>query len=136
MSAGLIARSVALRSSGVGVGRVVDVLADGARLELDAGGAQEALLAVALERRLDLAGMARDHVREAHGVLHRHAGALREVLQHRVRGIAQERDAAVDPALDRVAVAEHPELPVLAVADDLLGPRVDVLEALEHFLVG
>ena len=60
-------------------------------------------------------------MRQADRVLDRHAGALREVLQHRMGGVAEEDGAAVEPALDRLAVAQHPEPPVAAVADDLAG---------------
>ncbi|HWV90525.1 MAG TPA: hypothetical protein VNZ59_10605, partial [Burkholderiales bacterium] len=34
---------------------------------------------------------------EAHRVLHRHRRPLRHVLQHEVRGVAQQRDASLDP---------------------------------------
>jgi len=43
-----------------------------------------------------------------------------------MRGIAEQRDAAVGPVEDRVAVAEYPQFPVIAVLDNLLRTRVDV----------
>ena len=53
-----------------------------------------------------------------------------------MRGIAQQRHAAVDPSVDRIAVAQHPHAPVLAVADDALGALADMGEAPAHLLVG
>jgi len=74
-------------------------------------------------------------MRQAHRVLHRLAGALREILQHRMCSVAEQRDAAVHPAFDRIAVAQHPQPPVLAVLDDLLRARMHMAEALHDFLV-
>ena len=110
---------------------MIDVLADRARHHLHPRGAGKALRPVGLQRRGKII-MLRQHVRQAHRVLHRLAGALREILQHRVRGIAEQHDAAVDPALGGIAVAQHPEPPVGAVADDVLRPRVHVAKALHH----
>src|SRR5262249_31801310 len=58
---------------------MIDVLADRARHELDPRGAWKALRAIALQRRR-LVVMRTEHVREAHRILHRLAGALREIL--------------------------------------------------------
>src|SRR5690606_41839691 len=58
-----------------------------------------------------------ERVGQADGVLHGHAGALREILVGRMRGIAQQRDIAVDPACDWIAVAEHPAPPVFRYLD-------------------
>ena len=115
---------------------MVDVLADGAGLQLDARGALEALRQVVLQRGGVIVRIVRQHVRQAHRVLQRHAGALREILQGRVRGVAEQHDAAVDPLLQRIAVAQHPELPVLAVADDVLGALMDMDKAAHHLVVG
>jgi hypothetical protein len=60
---------------------------------------------------------------------------LSEVLHHRVCSVAQQRDPAVDPALDRITVAQDPELPILAVTDDVLRARVDVPESAAHLLL-
>ena len=104
---------------------------------LHARGARKTLPRGSSQARLAwIIGMGAQHVRQAHRVFHRHAGALREILQHRVRGIAQQRDTAVDPALDRIAVAQYPELPVLAMANDILRTLVDMRETLHHFVVG
>ncbi len=97
------------------------MLAHGARHQLQASRAQQAPGAISLEACFDAAGMIGQRLRQAHRVLHRHAGALRHILQHRVRGIAEQRHAAVGPALDRLAVAQHPHFPVDAVTDDRLG---------------
>src|ERR1700730_7272619 len=70
------------------------------RHDLHASGAQIALLLVSLERAGDVVGRFRDLVGEAHSVLARHAGALGEVLQHGVRGVAEQCDAPLGPVLD------------------------------------
>ncbi len=114
---------------------MIDVLADGAGQQLHPRGARKALRAVALQRH-GIIIILPEHVRQAHRVLHRLAGALREILQHRMGGIAEQHDAAVDPALDGIAVAQHPEPPVLAVTDDLPRPFVHVLKALHDLFVG
>ena len=49
-----------------------------------------------------------DQVAEAQPVLDRHAGALRQRLQRRMGGIADEDDAALRPVPHRVAVADLP----------------------------
>src|ERR1039458_27067 len=77
---------------------MIDVLADGAGLQLHARGARETLRTITLERSGGVVRKGAQHVRQAHRVLQRHAGALREILHHRVRGIAKQGDAAIDPA--------------------------------------
>jgi hypothetical protein len=57
--------------------------------------------------------MLQQRVRKTHRILHRLTGALRAILQHRIGGIAKQRDTAVDRALSRSAVAQHPNLKVL-----------------------
>ena len=49
-------------------------------------------------------------------ILDRHAGALRQVLQHRVRGVAQQRQPVLGPGLDRVAVGGGLLLPAKATS--------------------
>jgi len=56
---------------------------------------------------------------EAHRILHRHRGALRHVLQHEVRGVAEEGDAPAAPVVDRLAVQEHPAAELLRRAHQL-----------------
>jgi hypothetical protein len=53
-----------------------------------------------------------------------------------MRGVAEQHHAAVDPALDRIAVAGHPRLPVLAVMNDRLRARMDVAKTFQHLVVG
>ena len=77
-----------------------------------------------------------DVVAEADRVLQRQAGALGEVLQHGMGGVAEQGDPALDPADDGIAVAEHPEPPALAVLDDLPGAPPDVREAATHLRHG
>ena len=115
---------------------MINVIAERARLKLYAGRAQQALQAVILKRRFNAVGICGDHMRQAHRVFHRHAGALRKILHHRMGGVAEEGNPAVDPILDRIPIAEHPQLPVRAVPDDLLRALVHVLEALEHLRLG
>ena len=114
---------------------MIDVLADGAGQHLHPRGARKTLRAIVLQRD-GVVLILRQHVRQAHRVFHRLAGALREILQHRMRGIAEQRDTAVDPALDGIAVAQHPEPPVLAVTNDLPRTFMDVPKTLHHLFVG
>ena len=83
-----------------------------------------------------IVGIGAQHVRQAHRVLQRLTRPLRKILHHRVRGIAKQGDAAIDPARKRIAVAQNPELPVLAVANDVLRTRMHVSKTLHHLLVG
>ena len=115
---------------------VIDVLADGAGQQLHARGARKALQTITIERACVIVGVCPQHVRQAHRVLQRHAGALREILQHRMRSIAKKSDTAVDPTLHRIAVAQYPEPPVPAVADNIFRAIVEVLEARHHLFIG
>src|SRR4029077_20482769 len=115
---------------------MINVIAERARLKLHAGRAQQALQAVALEGRFDAVGICGGHMRKTHRVFHRHAGALRKILHHRVGCVAEEGNPAVDPILDRIPIAEHPQPPGRAVADVLLRALVHVLEPLEHIRLG
>ena len=42
---------------------------------------------------------------------------MREILQHRMRGIAEQRDAAAAPFVDRRPVAHHPHAPAFDLAE-------------------
>src|SRR4029077_616933 len=106
--------------AGVFAGGMIDVLADRAREQLHASGARKTLLAIVFQRGRVIAGMAAQHMRQADRVFHRLAGALREILQHRVGGLTEQHDASIAPSLRRIAVAQYPQLPVLAVTDDAL----------------
>ena len=119
----------------MGAGGVIDVLAQRARLELDTCGAQQPAVSIGPQRPLDIGRILRHHVRQTDCVLHRHAGALRHVLEHGMGGIAEQCHAAVYPARRRLAVAEHPESPVTAVVDDLSRPLVHVREARHDLLL-
>src|SRR5271170_7069590 len=110
-------------------GGVVDELAYRPRPELYPRRMRNAQRLVRLQRVLDIAGLIGDELRQGDAVLHRHAGALREILQHRGGGIAQQSNPSIDPAVGRLTVTQDPELPIRTVFDDALGPRVDVLEA-------
>ena len=116
-------------------GGVIDVLADGAGQKLHARGARKALRAIMLER-CGVIVVCPEHMRQADRVFQRHAGALCEILQHGMRRIAEQRDPAVDPMLARIAVAQHPEPPVPAVANDVLRPLMNMRKTLHDFVVG
>src|SRR5690348_9411150 len=83
--------------AGVVAGGVIDVLADGAGQKLHAGGARKALGAIGCKRSRVIL-MRGQHMRQADGVLHRLAGALREILQHRMGSVAEKSNTSVDPA--------------------------------------
>src|SRR5262245_7040314 len=97
--------------------RVIE-LAVNAHHDLHAPGAQIARRLIGLERRSELALQLLDLVGEADCVLDRHTGALRQILQHRVGGVAEQRDAAAAPFLDRWTVAQNPHAPALDLAQE------------------
>ena len=72
---------------------------------------------------------------QAHRVLHRHRRALRHVLQHEVRGVAEQRDASLDPVVHRLAVEQHPA-PVLLRRAHQLGRLLAVVREQRQHLVG
>src|SRR5688572_17898245 len=72
----------------------VDVVAEEARGEHYARGAVHALRLVGEERALVVVARRGDLLGEHHRVLDRHVRALREVLERRMRGVAQQRRAA------------------------------------------
>src|SRR5689334_643595 len=115
-----------VRTSGM-----VDVLTDLARLQLQACGAQDALPVVIDEGALDVAIGRLSTFGEAHRVLEGHAGALREVLQHRMRRVTEQHDAALRPSLHRIAIAQHPHLPVGTVSNDVLHVLVRMAKTVE-----
>src|SRR5206468_9903801 len=97
--------------------RVIELTID-PRHDLHAPGAQIARRLVGLERGGKVALQLLDLVGEADRVLDRHAGTLRQILQHRMRRIAKERDAAAAPVLDRWPVAQDPHAPALDLAEE------------------
>ena len=80
-----------LRSSAAGP-RAVEVAVD-ARHDLHPRRAQIALLHVGAERRRQVVGVLGDLVGETDRVLGGHAGTLRQILQHGMGGVAEQRDA-------------------------------------------
>jgi len=71
---------------------------------------------------------------QAHRVFERHGGALREVLEHEVRGVAQQRDRPLRPVLHRLAEAQHPAPEHLRHAQDAHRLLAVVREERQHFL--
>jgi hypothetical protein len=90
--------------------RVIKLAID-PRHDLHPGGAQIAFLLVGLKRGHWIVRHGRDLLRQHHCIFGRHAGALREILQHRMRSIAEQGDAALRPILHRLAVAQDPHAP-------------------------
>ena len=86
---------------------------------------QECILPVALGE-FDLA-------RQTDGILDRHIRALREVLQHGMGGVAQQRDIALAPVPDWRAVAQDPHAPALDLAEECAHRRTGLGEALVQF---
>src|SRR3546814_4095143 len=89
---------------------------------------------IGIERALDIAGMVGHHFGERDTVFHGHAGALCEILQHRMRSIAKQGDSAINPAFNGFAVAQNPELPVRPMFDDALRRWMNMLEPLPDLL--
>ena len=116
-------------------GRVIDVVAHQTRLNLNPRRPRRPLAAIGFEGRLDVAGGVRHLMAQTHRVFHRHAGALRHVLQRGVGRIAEQHHAAVAPIQDRIAIAQHPFLPIRAMRDDFLRARMHMLEAQHHLLM-
>ena len=55
---------------------------------------------------------------ERHRVFERHAGALRQVLQRRMRGVAEQRGEAERPLADRLAVGGGEDIALLVYTSD------------------
>src|SRR5215472_4398915 len=77
-------------------------------LELEARGSYVAFKLVLREGSLKIAVRKVDQRGEANAVLDRHAGALGHRLQRRMRGVANERNAALVPMPDRVTIRKRP----------------------------
>ena len=73
-------------------------------------------------------GGAIEPVSEHPGVLERHSRPLRQERQHRVAGVAEERQAPGDPRAERRVVEEPPEPAVLDRAHELGGGAVPACE--------
>ena len=78
--------------------------------------------------------MAHQMARERHAVLDRDAGARRERRHHRMRSVAQERDAATSPTRQRIAVADAPFEALLGLAQHFEQRRVPAAVAGEQLL--
>jgi hypothetical protein len=48
-----------------------------------------------------------------------------------MRRIPEDSHAPVSPRTDRVSITQHPKLPVLTMANDILGARMNVTESAE-----
>ena len=96
-----------------GIGRVIQ-LAIQTCGDLHPRRAQIALLLIGQEGGIDgtgiIAGIG-EVPRQHHCILGCHIRALGQVLQHRMRRIAQQGDIAAGPVADRLAIAQHPHLP-------------------------
>ena len=79
-----------------------------ARLQLDPRRAQYPGSLEAAERARKVAAGRVDQLRQAEPVLDRHAGPLRQRLQRRMRGVAEQHDAPLRPVPHRIAVADLP----------------------------
>jgi len=102
--------------------------------DLHAGGAHQPRLLVVLERLLEVAAGGVGAGAEADRVLHRHRRALRHVLQHEVRGVAEQRDAPLHPVVHWLAVEQHPA-PVLLRRAHQLGRLLAVVREQRQHLV-
>jgi aminocarboxymuconate-semialdehyde decarboxylase len=71
---------------------------------------------------------------QAHRILHRHGRALREVLQHEVRRIAEQRHRSVAPVIHRIAEAQHPAPEFLGHAHQVHRLFAVMREERQHFL--
>ncbi len=87
---------------------VIEAVPEIAGFVLHPRGAEIARTLIGAERRGEIAVVDVDKLGERDGILDRHAGALRQRLQGRMRGVAQQRDAALAPMPDRVAVGDRP----------------------------
>src|SRR5262249_38023892 len=92
--------------------RMVEVAVD-ARHDLHPRGAEVTLLHIGPECRRQIVRILAGFVGEPDRVLRGHAGALRQVLQHGVGGVAQKRHPPFAPFLHWLAVAQHPHAPSL-----------------------
>ena len=72
---------------------------------------------------------------ERHRILQRHAGALREVLHHRMRRIAQQRGGAFAPVRRPVRGRRCSSGARRGPVQQLARPRMHALEVRQHFLL-
>src|SRR2546423_1684019 len=86
------------------VGHVEDHPDEVVRRDLDARGAHDAPLLIVPEDFLELAVERVGAGAKAHGIFHRHCGALRHVLEHEVRRVAEQGDAPSRPVFRRLAM--------------------------------
>src|SRR4029078_10803502 len=114
--------------------RVIDLAID-ARHDLRTSRPQIALLLVGFEGRRRIVRRDRDFFGENDCILGRHAGTLREILQHRVRGIGEQRDATLRPILHRLTVAEDPHAPGFDTLEHAQHLRHLHLEVLPHHIL-
>ena len=63
-----------------------------------------------------------------------HAGALRQILQHRVGRIPEQGDGTPAPFLDWFAIAEHPHAPGLDAPEKFQDVGVFARESFEQLL--
>jgi hypothetical protein len=85
-------------------------------------GTQVTVLRVSLESRRQIVRGRGHFLRQHHRVFGRHAGALRELLEHRMGRIAEHGDATARPILHRLVVAQDP-----------YAPSIDALEHAQNF---
>ena len=64
----------------------------------------------------------------------RHAGALRQIRQHRMRGIAQQRDTSFGPLRQRRAVKHGPLVQLVRFVHKLIDVRMPFFLGLQNFL--
>src|SRR5207249_1016196 len=64
----------------------------------------------------------------------RHACALREILQHRMRRITYERDSAIAPVRHWIPIAQYPAAPVARFFEHAPGKRRQMLEMCQQLV--
>src|SRR5436190_4581716 len=105
-----------------------------ARHEDDARRSGDARALVEREGGIDVVAARGERAAEGHRILERHARALREVLEERMGGVAEQRRAAVRPGRDRLAVGGRPAPPALRQVEQAARARADAVEVREHLL--
>ncbi len=114
---------------------MIDIVAHLPRMQHDARRPQRTVCLISLESGGNVVGRCRTFHRQDDRILHRHACALRQILHRGMRRVPQQGDIRIDPVRYRIAVAQHPFLPVLADADDLLSLGMDMFETLHHLFM-
>jgi len=110
----------------------VHQLDGGARAGLDPRGAGQTAMLVFEQRAGDVVLPPRQHAGEGPGVLDALAGARGQERHHRMRGVAEQRDPAGGPAVDRVAVIHAGDEGALALFEHGAGARLGVVERTQH----